>query len=71
MRITPADPSDIASIVEIRAAAFSYYAPQAYTAIQVETLLSDYKLSEFETMIDARQLFVCKIDDTRVGRVDG
>ena len=67
MQIRLATPEDVEAIIDIRHRAFSHSAPSAYNAAQVRTLLADYEVGEFQTMIAQQQLFVAHTDEELCG----
>jgi hypothetical protein len=67
LEIKGATETDIPGLVEIRYAAFSKYAPLAYSERKVETLLGDIDERELAEMIKNRQLFIARKKNKVVG----
>ena len=60
LEIKGATETDIPGLVVIRYAAFSKYAPSAYSEREVEPLLGDIDERELAEMIKNRQLFIAR-----------
>jgi GNAT superfamily N-acetyltransferase len=61
-QVRPAGIGDLDRVRDVRYAAFSLHAPDAYSPQEVENLLSDLDEAELAEMIGQRQLFVAVAD---------